>query len=71
MIIDDKIEFSLITKKRGFMEYYTHETNIKRENKERKRERDGNTMAQGMGSTLNISNLDLDGIRLKVKRHVT
>ena len=67
MIIDDKIEFSLITKKRGFMEYHTHETNIKREN----RERDGNTMAQGMGSTLNISNLDLDGIRLKVKRHVT
>ena len=69
MIIDDKIEFSLITKKRGFMEYHTHETNIKREKRER--ERDGNTMAQGMGSTLNISNLDLDGIRLKVKRHVT
>ena len=35
------------------MEYHTHETNIKRENKERerKRERYGNTMAQGMGST--------------------
>ena len=51
MIIDDKIEFSLITKKRGFMEYHTHETNIKRENRKRERERDGNTMAQGMGST--------------------
>ena len=35
MIIDDKIEFSLITKKRGFMEFHTHETNIKRENRER------------------------------------
>ena len=41
------------------MEYHTHETNIKRENRESKREReiytgtesDGNTMAQGMGST--------------------
>ena len=33
------------------MEYHTHETNIKRENKEKERERDGNTMAQGMGST--------------------
>ena len=31
------------------MEYHTHETNVKRENKET--ERDGNTMAQGMGST--------------------
>ena len=40
MIIDDKIEFSLITKKRGFMEYHTHETNIKRENRERDRERE-------------------------------
>jgi len=53
MIIGDKIEFSLRTKKRGFMEYHTDETNIKRENRERerKREKDGNTMAQGMGST--------------------
>ena len=31
------------------MEYHTRETNIKRENREK--ERDGNTMAQGMGST--------------------
>lgn len=37
MIIDDKIEFSLITKKRGFMEYHTYETNIKRE-REKERE---------------------------------
>ena len=53
MIIGDKIEFSFITKKRGFMEFHTHETNIKRENKERNKERegDGNSMAQGMGST--------------------
>ena len=34
------------------MEYHTHETNVKRENKkEEETERDGNTMAQGMGST--------------------